>query len=320
MKFDALLTGLAAGAATALLFAGLVVQSPGALGLALIAPVPVLLASLGWGSKAGFLAAATAFIAIAAFLGSLNAGLTVLLSAGLPSAILGHVAGLARPIDGPEPAPTPFGKAPAAPAMDWYPVSGILFAIALLATAACIGLGWLIGYDPSEVGPAVAAALQAQSDASGVSPEQAAELGRFVVAAVPFVQPAFLVLTLVICLYLSAAITRLSGRLPRPKDDLPATTTLPRLALPIFAVALAACFLPGTIGLLGAVAVGSFSCAFTFVGLASVHRRTRGRAARGLLLFTTYAAILLLSFPLLAFMVLGLFETAKPPASPAANA
>ena len=309
MRPDALLTGLAAGAATALLFAGLVVQSPGAEGLALAAPIPVLLASLGWGSKSGFLAAITAFVAVSAFVGSMLGGLTILLSVGLPAAIIGHVAGLARPVGDPQ-----------APTLDWFPVRRILFAIAALIAAACIGLGWLSGYDPAEVGTVMTQALQTQSAETGVSPEQIEEFTRFAVTASPFVMPAFLVVTMVVCLYLSAAIVRLSGRLPRPKDDLPATATLPRVALPVFALGLAACFAPGAVGLVGAVVTGAFASAFTLVGLAAIHRRTRGRAARGLLLFTAYAAILLLSFPLLAFMVLGLFETAKPPATPASPA
>ena len=309
MKPDALLTGLAAGAATALLFAGLVVQSPGAVGLALAAPIPVLLASLGWGSKSGFLAAFAAFVAVSAFVGSMLGGLTILLSVGLPAAIVGHVAGLARPIGDPQ-----------APTLDWFPVRRILFAIAALIAAACIGLGWLSGYDPAEVGTVMTQALQTQSAETGVSPEQIEEFTRFAVTASPFVMPAFLVVTMVVCLYLSAAIVRLSGRLPRPRDDIPSSVGLPRAALAIFALALALCFVGGTIGIVAAVVVGAFAVAFTFVGLAAMHRRTRGRAGRGLILFTAYAGILLLSFPIVAFLVLGLFDTARSPARPATSA
>lgn len=307
MKPSALLIGLLAGLASALLFAGLVTQSSGAVGLALVAPVPIMLASLGWGSASGFAAALAAFAAIAAATGSAQAGLSVLVPIALPAAILGHIAGLARPVE------TTAGAA----VLDWFPVRRILFTATLLAVASCVVLGLLIGYDRSELTPLVADALSAQSNGSQLAPEQINEIAGFVTAAIPFVQPAFLLVTLTVCLYLSAAIARMSGRLQRPRDDIPATAGLPRVALTIFAVALAGSFLDNAAGTLAAVFAGAFALAFTLAGLAALHRRTRGRASRGLILFTTYAGIALLSFPLIAFLVLGLFETAKPPAQPA---
>ncbi|WP_062222676.1 hypothetical protein [Aureimonas sp. D3] len=310
MNPQALLIGLLAGLASALLFAGLVTQSSSAVGLAFVAPMPIMIASLGWGSVAGFVAALAAFGAVAGALGSFYAGLTILLSIGLPAAILGHLCGLARPSDS-EPAEN--GKPLA---LLWYPLERVLLAAALLSAFGCIVMGWLIGYNPAELAPEIAKALSSEAS-SAVSPEQMADLGRFVVTVIPYIQPAFLVLTLVICLYLSAAITRLSGRLPRPKDDIPAQAGLPRIALPLFAGALALCFVGGAAGLLGAVFTGALGCALTMVGLAAMHRKSRGRAARGLMLFTAYAAILLLSIPLLAFLALGLFETAKSPADAA---
>ncbi len=309
MNAKALLIGLLAGLASALLFAGLVTQSSSAVGLAFVAPVPIMIASLGWGSTAGFVAALSAFGAVAGALGSFYAGLTILLSIGLPSAILGHLAGLARPSDTQPTTPN------AAPALDWYPLPRILFAATLLAGFACIAMGWLIGYNPAELAPAVSEALSSEATASAsVSPEQIAELARFVVTVIPYAQPAFLVLTFVICLFVSAAIVRASGRLPRPKDDIPGTAGLPRMALAGFALALALCFTGGVPALLGAVFTGALGCALTMVGLAAMHRRSRGRTARGLLLFTAYASIVLLSIPLFAFLALGLFETAKSPA------
>ncbi|WP_182085686.1 hypothetical protein [Aureimonas sp. ME7] len=304
MNLASLPIGIVAGMAAALLFAGLVTQSPGAVVLALAAPIPILIASLGWGSRAGFIAAATSAIAIAAFMGTVLAGLTMLLGSALPAALIGHMAGLARPAEGRI-------DGGGAVALDWYPLPRLLLAIVLLAAASCVALGTIIGYDPAALDAAVAAAVAAQADSSIADPQQVGEFVRLVVAAIPFVQPAFQVLTLVACLYVSVAVVRLSGRLPRPKDDIPAHAGLPKLALPLFAVALALAFLPGLVGTLGAVVTGAFAMAFTLVGLAFIHRRTRGRAARGLLLFTTYAAILLLSFPLFAFLVLGVFDTAR---------
>ncbi len=316
MKPSALLIGVVAGAASALLFAGLVLQSSGAIGLAFLAPIPIFLASLGWGSLAGFLAAASGFVATAAFTGSFLAALTLLLPVALPAAVIGHLAGLARPS---ERVAAPANDAP--PALDWYPVERILFAIALAGVGACLAIGWLIGFDPAALAGDVAEALGAQPGAAEqLGADQVEQWAQFIVSAIPYVQPGFLVAILVACLYISAAIARASGRLPRPRDDIPSSVGLPRAALAVFALALALCFVGGTIGIVAAVVVGAFAVAFTFVGLAAMHRRTRGRAGRGLILFTAYAGILLLSFPIVAFLVLGLFDTARSPARPATSA
>lgn len=315
MKPSAFLIGTAAGIAAALLFAGLILQSATAVVLALAAPIPIFIASLGWGSLAGFVAAASAAGGIALALGSVASGVMLLASMALPAAIVGHLAGLARPsYDRPAAGPFP-SSAPVAPALDWYPLARILSAISFLAAGGCLFIGWLVGYNPAELGPEIADALSAQlgTGAEAVSPEQLQDLTRLMVQVVPFLQPALLVAVLVACLHISAAITRMSGRLPRPKDDIPASAGLPKAALPIFALALAGCFTGGVVATISAVFVGTFGTSFTMVGLAAFHRRTRGTGHRGLLLFSAYASILFLSFPLLAATVLGVFETARRP-------
>ncbi|KQT88390.1 hypothetical protein [Aurantimonas sp. Leaf443] len=311
----------AAGAAAALLFAGLVLQSASALSLALAAPIPIAIASLGWGSLAGFIAAAVATLIVGVLAGTPLSAATILLSMALPTAIAGHLAGLARPRETLETAPTfprpiaeplPRAPQPAAPALDWYPLERVLFALTLCAAFACLILGWLIGYDPAEIGTAVGEALtQGDAGLSAATNAQIAEVSALVVRLIPFVQPAVLVLTLVVGLYLGAFVTRLSGRLPRPRDDIPAAAALPRVSLGLFALAILGSFLPGAAGLAASVFAGAFICAFALVGLATMHRRTRGRAGRGLILFTAYAAILLLSFPLVLFAMLGVYETGR---------
>lgn len=318
MKPQAILVGLAAGCAAALLFAGLILQSALAIVLALAAPVPIYIASLGWGSRVGFLAAATAAIGLSAVTGSYNSGLILFVSMALPAAIVGHLAGLARPSETAAPAANDVVVPSAGPALDWYPLSRILFAIALLAVGACLFIGWLFGYDAAQIGPEFSRALSEQMGAT-VDPAtqlQVQALAQLAIKLVPFFQPALLLLVLVAGLHLSAIATRISGRLPRPKDDIPAAAGLPKAALAVFALAVAGCFAGGTAGVVAAVFAGAFGTAFTLVGLASLHRRTRGATYRGLVLFSAYAAIVLLTFPLAAATLLGIFETARRPETP----
>jgi hypothetical protein len=318
MKPSAILIGLAAGFAAALLFAGLILQSTTAIVLSLATPIPIYIASLGWGSRIGFLAAITAAVAIAGVTGSIGSGMILFGSMALPAAILGHLAGLARPSD--EAPPRGAHPAPAndRPGLDWYPLDRILFALVLTAIVACLFIGWLFGYNPAALAPELIDALGAQMNAANdpAAQAQVVVLAQLVIKLMPFVQPAILVVVLVAGLHLSAAVTRLSGRLPRPRDDIPASAGLPRIALTIFALALAGCFAPDPVAVVAAVVAGSLGTAFTLVGLASLHRRTRGTAHRGLLLFSAYMAIVLLSFPLLVATILGLFETARKAAGP----
>lgn len=317
MTTQGLFVGVAAGLASALLFAGLVTQSPMALGLSLAAPIPILIASLGWGSVPGFVAAAASALLIGLISETPATALVLLASVAVPAAVVGHLCGLARPREertgrAIEPA-NDGGQIP----LDWYPVERILFAIAILAAGGTIVIGWLVGFDQETMAPILREALTAPGGpAIDATPEQLEDLAQLVVGIVPFVQPAVFVMNLVATLYLAAAVTRMSGRLQRPRDDVPSQTSLPRVALPVFAISLAASFLGGTLGLLGAVVAGALGMAFTLVGLAAFHQRSRGRAARGLLLFTVYFAIVVLTFPLFVFLLYGVFATARPAPGP----
>lgn len=312
MTPQGLFVGLAAGLSSALLFAGLVTQSATALGLSLAAPIPILIASLGWGSAAGFVAAFASGAVIALVAGTSAVGFTLLAVMALPAAIIGHLCGLARPREERTGrAMTPANDGGAAP-LDWYPLDRILFAIVILSAIGCILIGWLVGFDADTMLPMLREALSApEAPDLDATDAQLEDIARLVVTIVPFVQPAFLVGNFVATLYLAAVVTRLSGRLQRPRDDVPAQAGLPRIAPALFAVSLALSFLGGPIGLIGAVFAGAFGAAFTLVGLAAFHRRTRGRAGRGLLLFTVYAAIVVLTFPLFVFLVFGVFATSR---------
>ena len=329
MKPTSILIAAAAGLASALLFTGLIFQSSLAISFALAAPIPIAIASLGWGSSAGFIAALVAGASIYAVSQSFASALTLLVTMALPMAIAGHLAGLARPRDhmasasSHHDAPENIGErrklrrdgsvhlVDQKPGLDWYPIGRILGAIVAMAVAACVFLGWLLGFNPeSYVQPIVEALGESGNGIETADPDQLRDLARLVVRLVPFVQPAILTVTLVAGLYLGAAATRISGRLPRPKDDLPSAVSLPRLCLPVFAVALAvSLFFSGPVALVADVVVGGLATAFTLVGLAGLHRRSRGKPGRGLILFASYAAIFLLSFPIAIFALIGIFDT-----------
>ncbi|KQT52915.1 MULTISPECIES: hypothetical protein [unclassified Aureimonas] len=323
MKPQAILIGLVAGAAAALLFAGLILQSSTALVLSLATPIPIFIASLGWGSVAGAIAAIASGAAITALTGTSSSALILMTTMTLPAALIGHLAGLARPIEQAPRNVATSSATPSTPSLDWYPLPRILLAIAAVATTACLFVGWLVSYDTAEIGASIGEALRTQLAANGADPvtqDEIQAIALVMVKIVPFVQPALLTIILVACLHLSGLVTRASGRLPRPRDDIPTAAGLPKVAVAVFGIGILGTFLSGTVATVAAVVCGTFGAAFTLVGLASFHRRTRGRPARGLVLFAAYTAIVLLSFPLVAATILGLTETMRRPVEPAASA
>lgn len=306
-----LLVPVGAGLTSALLFAGLVMQAGSAVALAFAAPVPIAIAGLGWGSLAGVLSVAAAAATLVALTPNTLGVLTYVLAFGLPTALGAYLIGLARPVE----APNLPGRAGTTHTLDWYPLGRVLFAITGTIALGCAILGWAMGYDPAELVPQLVEGLQ-ESGGTGLEPADIQAFAETIVGLIPLVQPAILTAVIVACLYLGAAATRISGRLPRPKDDIPNATALPRAAAWVALAGTILAFLGGTVGIIGALVCGAFTTAFALAGLASLHRRTRGRPARGLILFTSYAAILLLTFPILIFAGLGLIESWRGHGSP----
>ena len=114
------LIGLGAGAASALLFASLATGSPLALTLFYLAPLPIMLAGIGWSHFAALIGAITAACGLG-FGAGIWFFLAHLVSIGLPAYILSYLAMLARHSDN-------------GADLEWYPVGRIVLASAVIAT------------------------------------------------------------------------------------------------------------------------------------------------------------------------------------------
>ncbi len=111
--------------------------------------------------------------------------------------------------------------------------------------------------------------------------------------------------------YVASAIVRMSGRSKRPKDDIPSQLRMPRTGAIALAAGGAMSFVDGGIGLIGWTICGAFGAGFIIAGFAIAHHRTRGKPARGLLLWAAYLATIIFTVPLAFFLFLGLFDTAR---------
>src|ERR1700744_4541025 len=115
---------LAAGCASALMFASMISGALISLLLLYLAPLPLMVAALGWGPLCATIGGIAAATGLGALFG-LSYCISFSVGVALPAWWLGHLALLGRPV-----AATPsstLGTAPAAApvAMEWYPVGRI---------------------------------------------------------------------------------------------------------------------------------------------------------------------------------------------------
>ena len=114
------LVGIVAGLAGALLFASMASGSLLSFALFYLAPLPLMIAALGWSHLAGVIAAVVASVCLAAAFGAWFF-LGFLVGVGLPACWLAYLALLARPVG----AVSPDG-------LEWYPVGRLVLWAAVL--------------------------------------------------------------------------------------------------------------------------------------------------------------------------------------------
>jgi hypothetical protein len=286
---------LFASAATASALAGI---------LFYLAPLPICLAGLGWGGMAAFFSALSGTVVIAAALGPGTAAVDAI-SIGAPAALLTHLALLSRP------AVTPQGQIMGA--TEWYPPGRLVTWAALMAGAIAALLILFVGYDQEAYRDTIRQILEHSAlkeldrDGTLLTPENVTKLAAVIARALPAaVAVVWLVITL-FNLWIAGLIVEASGRALRPWPDLNAFE-LPNGVVVVFAVALAASFLPGLAGLIATGLAGALLLAYVLQGLAVIHVYSRGAPMRGLLLATVYLGILLLGWVALLVAILGLAE------------
>src|SRR5712672_3783495 len=113
------LIAMAAGCASALMFASIVSGALISLLLFYLAPLPLMMAALGWGPLSATIGGISAATGLGAIFG-LPSCIAFVVTVALPACWLGHLALLGRPAA--TVASAGNGAAPVAPIMEWYPV------------------------------------------------------------------------------------------------------------------------------------------------------------------------------------------------------
>ncbi len=299
------LVGIGAGLVSALLIAVVAKATPLALLLFLLAPIPVLIVTLGWDHRAGLVACAAGGIVTALALSPLE-GVGFAIGTGLPAWWLGYLALLGRP--------DPSGT------VEWYPLGRLLTWIAVTAALTVLATAFVASPDYAAFHQRMRRMAELFLDTqlrlprgTGTEAEHAAQR-ETLVEQFAFLAPLFAAqgFTLILTLYIfvAARIVAISGRLPRPWPYIPATT-MPRSALVTLLVAVLLANLGGFVGVFGRTVIGAMLMAFGLQGLAALHHITVGRPGRGAILAIAYVLLALSQgLLILAVILFGIADTA----------
>ncbi|KQP61159.1 hypothetical protein ASG40_00115 [Methylobacterium sp. Leaf399] len=322
--------GIGAGLVSALLFGVLLKATALSILLYLLAPLPILIVGLGWSHKAALAAAVSGSLALALVIAPFL-GLGFLAYLALPAWWLAYLTLLGRPgADG---------------TMEWYPTGRLLAWTASTAALAFVAIAVIASpnYETfqnqlrgmtrtlvktrgdARITPAPAPAAPGSSETQdrsapaqdapatpatdGTTPitVSADEVADALAAIAPGLAAQGLALLLTFYLWAAARIVQISGRLPRPWPDLPATA-MPRRVLILLGAGAVLALMPGYFGVLGIALAGALSAAFALQGLAAFHDRSRGRKGRGALLIGLYMILFVTQG--VAFVALTLFGVA----------
>lgn len=301
------LVGLSAGAAAALLFASVTSGVWLSIPLFYLAPLPIMIAGLGWSHWSALVAAIAASAALGVAFGGVYF-LAFLAGAGLPAWWLGYLALLARPGDA---GATPPGSA----ALEWYPPGRLVVWAAVLGALVVIVAIPNLGLDAESFRAGLANSLSRMLRSELGTPTDGPNLGNidrliaFLVVAVPPAAAVVATITNVFNLWLAARVVKFSGRLTRPWPAL-ADMTFPKLFSAALAATIALSFLDSLVGIVAAVLSAALLMAYAVLGLSVLHAITRGIGSRPFLLGGIYASVMIFGWPVLALCVLGIAETA----------
>jgi hypothetical protein len=300
------LIGIGAGAAAALLFASVTSGAWLSIPLFYLAPLPIMIAGLGWSHWAALIAAFTGALLLGSFLGAAFL-FAFLAGTGLPAWWLAYLMMLARPV----------GNGTAT--LEWYPPGRLVAWAAVLAGMVVLVAIPNFGLDGESFRAGlrnaltqilrieIAAPAGAPLSIPGVS--DASRLIDFLVAAIPPAAAVLATITNLLNLWLAAHIVKFSGLLKRPWPPL-AAMTFPRALAAALAIAVVLSFVGGLVGIVAGVLSASLLMAYGVLGFAVLHAITQGMDARGFLLGGVYAAVLIFGWPMLAICLLGLVEVA----------
>ncbi|KZD24353.1 hypothetical protein [Tardiphaga robiniae] len=318
-----LLIAFAAGAASALMFASIISGALISLLLFYLAPLPLMVAALGWGPVTAAIGGIAAGTSLGLLFGMPYLAAFVF-TVALPAWWLGHLALLGRPVTAEVPGVN--GAAATPPVVEWYPVGRILLWTAGFAAFTTMGALLTLGTDGDTIVSALRRALTRILGSRGGAGDSEQVINALVTIA-PAAAAIVAIMTLTLNLWLAGRIIVTSGRLNRPWPELK-SAALPPMTMVALCLAVALSFMGGLIGIFSQIFTSALMMAYALTGFAALHTLTMGMKSRVMVLGLTYAMVLVLGWPILTMVGLGLadaffgfrqrFLARKPPSSTAA--
>jgi hypothetical protein len=287
---------LAAGLASALMFAS--ITSGAAISLLLInlAPLPLMVVGLVWGPLSAAVGGIAATVVIASLFG-LPYCIAFAMVNVLPAWWLAHLVLLARPQDNTTAAPDE--------GLEWYPVGRILLWIVAFATIITAATLLMMGADAATIQSTIRKGWGELLETTGLALNDSTLDALVLIAPIGAEMAAVAMLTL--NLWLAAKIAATSRRLHRPWPDLK-TTALPTMTIAALFAAIACCFSEGLLAIMAQVLTAGLSIAYAVTGFAVLHTLTLAMKSRALWLGCVYAVVAGFAWALLAIALLGLVD------------
>src|SRR5665213_227853 len=264
------LIAIAAGCASALMFASIISGVPISLLLFYLAPLPLMVSAIGWGPFSAVIGGIAAAIGLGAIFG-LPYCIAFVIMVALPAWWLGHLVLLGRPVTN---AISPSdGASPVAPGLEWYPVGRLLLWIAGFAALTTMAALFTLGADADAITSTLRRGLLRIFSIDAASTGEIEQFINALVTIAPAAAAIVATMTLTLNLWLAAKITATSGRLHRPWPELK-STALPSMTLVLLFVAIALCFIGGLLAILALIVATVLVIAYALTGFAVLHTLT----------------------------------------------
>jgi hypothetical protein len=294
-----LILSLAAGVASALMFASLLSGAVISILLFYLAPLPLMVVALGWSAPHAAIGGLAAGSGLGVLFG-LPYLLAFVVAIVLPACWLGYLAHLGRPASEPK---------SNSPAIEWNPPGRLLLWVVVLSVITASAALLTLGSDAAEIRESLRRGLSRVIGTRGTA-IPAGDKSTFLEAFVSMAPAAAAIvatMTLTLNLFLAGRITRTSGKLLRDWPDI-SQTALPPMTLVALPLALAFCNGDTLFAMVAQIVAGALMMAYAFTGLATIHALTKGRTQRGLWLGALYAALMVFGWPIVGLVALGLTD------------